>query len=282
MDATPRYIRVPEVPHRIKGFYGDVLSRSLKFVLITRNPEERAWSWFRFFALNAVDGKSWAQDQLEKEYWFHWNHGTFRKWTIAELERKAACKRRGVANNQMWPNCDSETGMFAGFFASQLRHWFAVFDPGQFIIVPMECYVRKGPVASLTMIGEASGLSYGKSIGDVDKRFHHSNEKHLKRIVGSKDGTKAGSANRHGEIPIPLGGAKYLKEFFKHEGHAMASLLKEFPAVRVLDCGMTHFFKPCNSSGCLPTYDAAMAVIDRAINDLQKNESSSLADASSF
>ena len=28
---------------------------------VLRDPEERAWSWFRFFALNAQDGKDWAR-----------------------------------------------------------------------------------------------------------------------------------------------------------------------------------------------------------------------------
>ena len=79
MDATPRYMRVPAVPLRIKAMYGPILSKKLTFVTILRDPETRAWSWFRFFALNAVEGKSWARDELDKEFWEHHNNVSFRR-----------------------------------------------------------------------------------------------------------------------------------------------------------------------------------------------------------
>ena len=79
----------------------------------------RAWSWFRFFALNAQDGKAWARDQLSYDFYFHYSDGSFRRWTVAQIAKRTACKARGVPTNRMWPDCDSETGMFGGLYAAQ-------------------------------------------------------------------------------------------------------------------------------------------------------------------
>jgi hypothetical protein len=82
MDATPRYMRVPAAAMRIKAMYGPELSKKITFVVILRDPETRAWSWFRFFALNAVEGKSWARDQLAREFWDHHNNSSFRRCVV--------------------------------------------------------------------------------------------------------------------------------------------------------------------------------------------------------
>jgi len=132
MDATPRYMRVPMVPHRIRALYGPELSNKLKIVVILRDPETRAWSWFRFFALNACEGKLWATDQLERRFWFHYNDGSFGRWVQAQVDKLAECSSRGLAQKGMWPHCDSETGLFAGLYSLQIRHWIAAgFDPSQ-------------------------------------------------------------------------------------------------------------------------------------------------------
>jgi hypothetical protein len=62
-------------------------------------------------------------------------------------------------------------GMFAGLYASQLRNWLQVFDPSQFVVVPMDCYTAKGPSEVLRLVGEAAGLTVGKSLGDLDRSF---------------------------------------------------------------------------------------------------------------
>jgi hypothetical protein len=156
--------------------------------------------------------------------------------------------------------------MFAGLYSGQVRRWLAAgFDPAQIVVLPMDCYVGKpgGVAAALSLIGEVAGLQVGKSLGALDRRFAPENEKRLRQIAG--DGSKAGAANRHGEQPIPLAAAGPLKTFFRHEGRALAELLAAHPAAHVLDCGLAHFFKPCNATGCLPAHDDAMAALDAAI-----------------
>jgi len=266
LDATPRYMRVSLAPLRVRALYGEELFRKITLVLILRDPETRAWSWFRFFALNAVEGKPWARDQLEQQFWFHFNNASFRRWAVAQIAKLTACKARGVATSDMWPKCDSETGMFAGLYTGQIRRWLdAGFDPARVVVIPMDCYVGKGPAASLSLIGAAAGLRVGKGLGSLDRRFAPENEKRLRQITASGDGTKASAANRHGEQPIPVTAAKQLKAFFRHEGSAVAELLRQHPAVRVVDCGLPHFFRPCNASACLPTHDEAMAALDAAL-----------------
>jgi hypothetical protein len=92
------------------------------------------------------------------------------------------------------------------------------------------------------------------------------NEKRLKQLVGTKEGSPpAAQANRHGEQPIPAAAAKQLKYFFKREGEHLQALLREHPRVRVVDCGLTHFFKPCNATHCRPSFEAELAAIDLAL-----------------
>jgi hypothetical protein len=110
MDATPRYLRMPLAPLRVMTMYGTAMAQSTTIVTILRDPEERAWSWFRFFALNAQDGKDWARSQLDNHFWFHFNDASFRRWVRAQIEKRSDCKRRGIATRNMWPDCDSETG----------------------------------------------------------------------------------------------------------------------------------------------------------------------------
>jgi len=267
MDATPRYMRVPAAPLRIKAMYGPELSKKLTFVVILRDPETRAWSWFRFFALNAVEGKSWARDQLKREFWEHHNDASFRRWTLAQISKLAECKARGVAGEHMWPECDSETGMFAGLYSLQLKHWLAHFDPSQFVVIPMDCYTHLGPKEPLAAVATAAGVGnslLGKSLADLDPSLKSEHEKRLKAITGGgKD--KAGSANRHGEQPIPIGAAKQVKAFFRHEGEELRSLFAQHPTMQVVSCPIPHFFEPCNATHCLPSYDESVDAIDQGI-----------------
>eukprot|EP00421_Protoceratium_reticulatum_P010498 CAMPEP_0168400584 /NCGR_PEP_ID=MMETSP0228-20121227/22673_1 /TAXON_ID=133427 /ORGANISM="Protoceratium reticulatum, Strain CCCM 535 (=CCMP 1889)" /LENGTH=362 /DNA_ID=CAMNT_0008414129 /DNA_START=83 /DNA_END=1168 /DNA_ORIENTATION=+ len=59
-DFTPDYVAVPEVPQRMKAFYGDQTHR-LKIALIVRNPVGRIHSAFHFYNSEARAGQSWAQ-----------------------------------------------------------------------------------------------------------------------------------------------------------------------------------------------------------------------------
>eukprot|EP00614_Pseudopedinella_elastica_P020458 CAMPEP_0172631670 /NCGR_PEP_ID=MMETSP1068-20121228/180560_1 /TAXON_ID=35684 /ORGANISM="Pseudopedinella elastica, Strain CCMP716" /LENGTH=276 /DNA_ID=CAMNT_0013442877 /DNA_START=133 /DNA_END=963 /DNA_ORIENTATION=- len=244
LDATPRYMRVPLVPARIRALYGPVLARRLNFVLILRDPEQRAWSWFRFFALNAVQGKPWARDQLEKEFWVHFNDATFQKWVTAETNKFLSCQKNGIRDEDMWPACDSETGMFAGFYTAQLRYWLRYFEPDQFLIIPMDCYTKNGPALSLELLGKMTGLKVGKSLADIDRRLKPENNKRLKQITGGKNLSIAAAANRHSELGIPSGAARLLKSFFQHEGAQFQDLIREHPKLRVVDCGLPQFFRP--------------------------------------
>jgi hypothetical protein len=263
MDATPRYMRVPMVPHRIRSLYGETLAKQLTIVIILRDPETRAFSWFRFFALNACEGKSWATDQLEKRFWFHFNEGSFGRWAQAQVEKYDACKARGIAPNEMWPQCDSETGMFAGFYSLQIRHWLqAGFNPSQIILIPMDCYVSAGGASlSLSTIAEAAHLQAGVSLPELDKRFKHENSKRLKQVL-SGGGDQAAGANRHGERPLPLNSSRTVKKFFQRESDEMVNLLLEFPTIKVVDCGTPHFFKKCVGETCLPSFSESIVKLD--------------------
>jgi hypothetical protein len=177
----------------------------------------------------------------------------------------------------MWPDCDSETGMFAGLYAAQLREWLdAGFRPEQLVVVPMDCYVGDGPAEALRIIGEAAGLTVGRSIAEIDPKFQPENAKRLKVLAAGGNKQEAAAANRHGEADIPLFAAKALKTFFRHEGEAVAQLLRDHPGVRVAECSRPHFFKPCGTKfrldgtgtsepDCLPSFDEAVEKLDAAL-----------------
>lgn len=187
-------------------------------------------------------------------------------------------KARGVLSENLWPECDSETGMFAGLYAAQLKHWFQHFDPSQFVVIPMDCYTTLGPSAPLKVVAEASGLALGKSLADLDPSLRSEHEKRLKAISGGGD--KAGSANRHGEQPIPIGAAKQIKAFFRHEGKQLRRLLQEeFPTVKVAGCPVPHFFEPCNATHCLPSYDETVEAIDKGIAEQRQQNAAAAGSA---
>ena len=283
MDATPRYMRLPMASRRIMALYGPHLAAKLTLVVVLRDPETRAWSWYRFFALNACEGKPWAQDQLDKRFWFHFNNATFRRWVRAQIGAMTACKARGVPSNRMWPECDSETGMFAGFYSAQLKEWLdAGFRPDQLVVVPMDCYVGDGPAEAIRIISEAARLKVGKSIAEMDPKYQPENAKRLKVLVAGGNKLEAAAANRHAEAGIPLFAAKALKTFFRNEGEAVAQLLRDHPGVRVAECSRPHFFKPCGTRlqingtfaheevDCLPSFDESVAKIDAAVVEKQR------------
>ena len=125
-DPEERSVRVPllhELSHPLMTELHDPKqsNQSNNQTNGTKRNHGRAWSWFRFFALNAQDEKAWARDQLSYDHWFHYSDGSFRRWTVAQIAKRTACKARGVPTSRMWPDCDSETGMFGGLYAAQSK-----------------------------------------------------------------------------------------------------------------------------------------------------------------
>jgi hypothetical protein len=249
------------VPQRIQVLYGSLLVDQLKFITILRDPQSRAYSWFRFFAMNAVEGKAWARDQLSHEYWFHFSPQTFEKWVHDQLVIKNRCQvEKGVTSSRLWPDCDSETGLFGGLYEAQLRHWLTttttttattatsgeeklVFSPSQFILIPLECYTSF-PSDMIGYIASVLNVEVGYSFADLEGgggKYQQENAKRLKQLDTSNN--KAVWANKHSEQPIPEKTVAYLNDFFAEESMRMKQLIIDFPGIHCATCELNYFYK---------------------------------------
>ena len=57
-------------------------------------------------------------------------NGTFASWATYELWLAERCVARGLPAQRLWPHCGID-GLFAGLYASQIRHWLRFFSPSQ-------------------------------------------------------------------------------------------------------------------------------------------------------
>jgi hypothetical protein len=118
-------------------------------------------------------------------------------------------------------------GVHGGLYALHLKHWLSVFDPEQFLLIPLSAY-KKDPVPSLNAIATRLGLDSTKlaheKIGqhinlDPERDMHGKGSAWVGNIVRSKGETDASDR---------------LKEFFSPFNDELAALVaaKNIPLVK--------------------------------------------------
>lgn len=105
-DCSPTYLRDPKVPTRLKQFYGE-LSARVMFAAILRNPIDRMHSAFHYYR-----NSPWHSKQCPQTH-----SASFKAYVQGVIAGRDPC-------------------MFlqTGDYATQLRSFFAAFNPSQFTI----------------------------------------------------------------------------------------------------------------------------------------------------
>jgi len=119
IDSTPQYLTHPLVPQRVKEFYP-----FMKFVVLLRNPVERAYSHYNHRVSRNQEHRRFedAIDELIK------SEGTY-----ASTSEKFEDSGRPEG-----PNKDFRNYLNRGKYAIQIRNWFDSFSRDQFLILNSE------------------------------------------------------------------------------------------------------------------------------------------------
>lgn len=104
-DASPSYLSSEKVVQRVHEMYGSEAS-NLKFIVMLRDPVQRAWSHYLHRVRDGVEDLSFSRALQEEGI-------------------------RLQANPNEWCNYFSE-----GLYGKQIEQWFSSFDQEQFLILP--------------------------------------------------------------------------------------------------------------------------------------------------
>lgn len=121
-DMTPVNLRLPGLATMMADLYGESKS-SLRFVILLRNPVERLHSGF------------WH------EKWFDPNLRTmdFTSW----LKEVVIPKAEAIKTSGSWAGIETNYDMdqfYRSLVSLQLKQWLEVFEPSQFMLIPMSEY----------------------------------------------------------------------------------------------------------------------------------------------
>lgn len=134
-EATPYYFFHPLVPQRIKSFCID-MKCDIKFILILRNPVDRAISQYKFNCLRGIETLSF-KDAIDAE----------EKRLCGEEER--LCKNPDYNSY----NYQKFSYLARGRYVEQLKRWFEYFSRKSFLIVSSEEF-GDSPQETLSLIFE--------------------------------------------------------------------------------------------------------------------------------
>jgi len=140
-EASPYYMYHPLVAERIKRH-----CPRTKFIVLLRNPTDRAYSHFRYAVQNGSESLSFSD----------------------ALKLEAKRLERGKYNLMDNPFHQTKSAQFYsyishGFYAHQLRSWFQIFDRDQFLIVRSEDYF-KDPLPHVIRAHKFLGLTPNEAI----------------------------------------------------------------------------------------------------------------------
>ena len=119
-DATERYLDHPHAPHRIKE-----ITPNAKFIVLLRNPIDRAYSQF-----TRVSGT--GRDQL-----------TFENAIEKEDERTNTDYKKMLENNMYWgADYFRLSYLSRGIYVDKLKRWMEVFPKERFLIIQSEEFFK--------------------------------------------------------------------------------------------------------------------------------------------
>lgn len=130
VDATPSYMRHPEVAQRLLTSYADHVA-ALRFVVMVRNPVERLQAWFRGRIPTAVGVSGWASALLDRMNTcatrLHLNQSAGQIW-------RSPCRTLGK---------NFSDALVVGVYSPQVAVWIRSFSPQQLSVVSFKGYLAK-------------------------------------------------------------------------------------------------------------------------------------------
>jgi len=137
LDSSESYSARAIVPQNIRTLYEQygLDKNRIKFIMVIRDPLERAYAWYNFgVGINLPGFNVTFEEKIEEEV-----------GRISECQNYA--KSHGITDEtNVWAHCskiflnyDGST-VFPGMMASALKYWFRFFDPAQFLILPLNEY----------------------------------------------------------------------------------------------------------------------------------------------
>lgn len=140
-ESTPNYLFNKNLPKILKE-----LKPNLKFVVILRNPIDRAYSAYNMFKLNYTEQKK-SGKPIQEHLKAYEEHGIFMSFEEV-VEKELEMIEKGLEN----PDFDeSFTFLRKGFYQKQLENWYQYFPKEQFLILEFED-LKKDEIAMLNKI----------------------------------------------------------------------------------------------------------------------------------
>lgn len=155
-DSTPGYLYDPEVPGRMRMFYGEQSSK-VKFGVILRDPLLRMHSAFWYYK-NGLGRKLCAREEIDV---------SFQEYVVGVLAGRDPC---GIT--------------FIGYYAQQLQRYMMLFSPSQFTIMLFKQIVEPatGGMTVINDLWENLGLHRGEP---TVVEYHNTQEKpHQPALLG--------------------------------------------------------------------------------------------------
>lgn len=119
-EATPRYVEHPHALKRIKNTLPNC-----KFIVLLRNPIDRAYSHFN---MNTQNG---------------YEYMTFEKAIKSENERIKGRYQKMIKNNNYYSwDYDLFAYLDQGIYVDKLAKWFEIFPKDQFLLIQSEDFLR--------------------------------------------------------------------------------------------------------------------------------------------
>lgn len=129
-EATPDYLCDPPVPERVSR----TLPRDSKFIVLLRDPVDRAWSHYCHYRGHELQGMT--------------------QWDLGTLTKLVNDKMRIHLHVNPYPR---ERVLQMGFYALHLDRWLTYFDREQFLIIESESFFRQ-PEANTNRVFDFLGL----------------------------------------------------------------------------------------------------------------------------
>lgn len=152
-EASPYYLFHPHVPRRIQQ-----VTPQARFIVILRNPVDRAYSQFHFNTRRGKEGRSFEE-------------------ALAYEEQVAAAEIAKLAENEHYRSRIHRDALYLhrGIYADQLQNWFGCFPREQFLILKTED-LEAQPQETLDRVFAFLGVAAQKL--DVEARRYNQGSYH--------------------------------------------------------------------------------------------------------
>ena len=157
-EASPQYFYAPEAPARIRAAHA-----GMKFIILLRNPVDRAWSLYHLFRCGDImresDDRETGVDfeaALERER-RHAEHGLPRLLSGlrgTQLRRQLA---PALSKERPFAYAQNYSYLGEGLYAYWIKHWLKFFDRDRFLILQSEA-LFSDPRATMRRVHDFLGL----------------------------------------------------------------------------------------------------------------------------